>query len=183
MTLLCGVGICDIPSRENGTKTKAYILWRDMITRCYKPKQKSYEPCSVCEEWITFSNFKTWLDSQVWDDSYQIDKDLLVKGNTTYSPDTCVMLPREINVFLSSGNRDTQYLTGAFYRKALNKYQSRIQNPFTGKQEHLGVFESELDAHLKWKATKHSFALQYAKQYTHLPNNVLKALEEYYVTS
>ena len=72
LKLVCGKGINDATyevtknKRANGkTKTywrcKFYDTWRSMITRCYHPKAitTAYNDCSVCEEWLTFSNFKS----------------------------------------------------------------------------------------------------------------------------
>jgi len=52
-----------------------------MLTRCYYQKRldirPSYEECIVCEEWLTFSNFKKWTEQQDWEDK-QLDKDFFV---------------------------------------------------------------------------------------------------------
>lgn len=49
--------------------------------------------CSVCEEWLTFSNFKRWMEQQDYEGK-ALDKDLLVSQNKTYSSETCVFVPR-----------------------------------------------------------------------------------------
>jgi hypothetical protein len=43
-----------------------------------------------------------------------------------------------------------------------NGFQSRISNPFTKEREYLGYFQSEVSAHLAWKARKHELAMQWA---------------------
>ena len=49
-----------------------YKKWRSMLQRCYDPKninrQPAYINCFVCEEWLTFSNFKAWMEQQDWCD-------------------------------------------------------------------------------------------------------------------
>ena len=64
----------------------------------------SYKGVEVCEEWYNFQNFAEWCETQkflnakdVKGKSYQLDKDILVKGNKIYSPDTCCFVPPEIN--------------------------------------------------------------------------------------
>lgn len=55
--------------------------WQQMLQRCYSDKYKKQQPsyvgCSVCEEWLTFSNFKRWMEQQDYEGK-ALDKDLLV---------------------------------------------------------------------------------------------------------
>ena len=73
-----------------------------MLQRCYSEshlvRQPTYKGCSVCEEWLTFSNFKSWMEQQDWEGK-QLDKDLLVYKNKIYSPETCVFVSSVINSF------------------------------------------------------------------------------------
>lgn len=105
--LVHGVGLCDIPSRENGKQSKAYKAWQRMVGRCYDPKvhtrQPTYIGCSVVDEWKTFSNFKKFYDTH-YRDGYQLDKDLLVDGNKVYGPEACIFVPQPINLlFVDNG--------------------------------------------------------------------------------
>ena len=71
-----GVGINDAdytikPTIENNrSKCMYYEKWIKMLQRCYsksyQEKHPSYKGCSVCEEWLTFSNFKAWMETQDW---------------------------------------------------------------------------------------------------------------------
>lgn len=104
---VCGIGyIGEIGTivDENGCKFKSYEVWRDMLRRCYDEKHmknhKSYEGCSVCEEWHNFSNFKKWFDVNYYElenEAITLDKDILIKGNKIYSPNTCIFVPKSIN--------------------------------------------------------------------------------------
>lgn len=80
-----------------------YQTWKNMLSRCYNAKyQKTYGTyvgCSVCDEWLLFSNFKSWMEQQEWEGK-ALDKDLLVYQNKIYSPETCVFLDLRINNFL-----------------------------------------------------------------------------------
>lgn len=82
---------------------EAYNCWYSMLSRCYNPRYLSlfptYKGVTVCEEWHVFSNFKEWFyDPQNgYQEGCQLDKDILVKGNRVYSPDTCCFVPNEIN--------------------------------------------------------------------------------------
>lgn len=66
--------------------------------------------CTICNEWRNFQNFADWY---LWYDNqlnhstgikYHIDKDVLQwnQVNKVYSPQTCCLLPRDINEALAS---------------------------------------------------------------------------------
>lgn len=86
-------------------KTNAYVAWCDMLRRCYSEKyhkkKPTYKGCSVCDEWLLFSNFKRWFDEN-YIDGYVLDKDILLKNNKVYSPDTCCFVPKCINSLLTN---------------------------------------------------------------------------------
>lgn len=88
------------------TKTPEYEAWRGMMKRSYCSKthirQPSYIGCSVHPEWHNFQTFAKWYTEQPgYVEGWDIDKDLLVKDNKTYGPDTCILLPRQLNSILA----------------------------------------------------------------------------------
>ena len=104
--LVYGVGINDLygQTTQNGKQIKVYVVWRDMLERCYseslQKKFPSYKGCSVCPEWLLLSNFKEWFDIH-YRDGMALDKDILVKGNKVYSPRTCRFVPHHINSLMT----------------------------------------------------------------------------------
>lgn len=82
--LVFNVGINDLGYSRSQT---FYIKWRGMLERCYSKrsliKNKSYSDCFVNKEWHLLSNFKKWFDKH-YIEGWQIDKDILVKGNREY---------------------------------------------------------------------------------------------------
>ena len=144
-----------------------YSRWKGMLVRCYsknlQDKYPTYKGCTVCVDWLTFSNFRKWMITQVWEDK-QLDKDLLKEGNKIYSPETCVFVSREVNVFtIASGKTRGEYLIGCCcWDKQAKKFMTQCSNPFTKKREYLGLFNTELEAHLAWKKRKHELAYQFA---------------------
>jgi len=104
--------------------------YNNMIGRCYNYKHISYKNygakgITVCKEWIdNYKNFLEWALSSGWKDGLRLDKDIKVKGNKVYSPDTCLWVtPKENsrntsrNVkFLFNGNlctiKELEELTG-----------------------------------------------------------------------
>ena len=143
-----------------------YSRWVSMIQRCYSKKlqesRPTYKGCTVYEGWLLFSNFRKWMVTQEWDGK-ELDKDLLFEGNKMYSPETCVFVHSKVNIFVvTRGKSRGEYLIGCYWNKRDKKFLSKCCNPFTKKQEGLGYFDSELEAHLTWKRRKHEYAYQLA---------------------
>lgn len=179
--LLNGVGINDaaypITIREDfGGKLKIvwacqmYQVWTSMIKRCYSEKfqarRPSYAGCSVTTEWHKFSSFRAWMLEQPWVGN-QLDKDLLKPGNKVYSPDTCVFVPAKLNIFIIDRSADRgEWPLGVCWHNKSGKLQSQCSNPFTGKNDSLGLFTDPGEAHEAWRAKKHEHACRYADQQT-----------------
>lgn len=170
--MIYGIGINDadypveIKIGQLRSTCKFYRKWFAMLTRCYNKneirKHPSYAECSVCESWLLFSNFKQWMEQQDWEGK-DLDKDLLVKGNKVYSPETCCFISREINTFMiDRGAGRGDYLLGVTFVKKKKLYRARCNNPFTKSAENLGLGKSEIEPHLRWKKRKHELACIYA---------------------
>lgn len=167
-----GVGINDADyqvSPRAGNKRITcpyYATWSGMLARCYSPvhleRRPTYVGCSVCEEWLTFSKFKAWMEVQDWEGK-QLDKDLLIPGNKIYGPDTCVFVSRDLNMFVNdrAACRGNSPIGVSWYPR-LGKFQASCKNPFTGVQEYLGLYDCPEDAHEAWRQRKHELACQYA---------------------
>lgn len=143
-----------------------YERWTDMLRRCYsasfQESRPTYAGCTVSEEWLTFSNFKEWMEKQDWEGS-QLDKDLLFEGNKIYSADTCCFVTSMANLFTTdSCNSRGERLIGVSWHKGMNKFISQCSNPFTKKREHIGYFDSELEAHEAWRNRKLELARELA---------------------
>jgi hypothetical protein len=162
-----------------------YRAWAHMLQRCYsikyQEKKPTYKGCSVSEEWLRFSNFKRWMECQEWDGK-QLDKDILFAGNKVYSEETCVFVTRVVNMFTidSSASRG-EWLLGVCWHKPAGKFMSQCCNPFTKKQETLGYFTCEKEAHQAWLKRKLELAHLLAEEQT--DERVAKALIERYTTS
>ena len=95
-----GVGIRDVPSSLNGKPKQSYVVWRNILRRCYDDNSHpNYNDCSVCIEWLVFSQFEKWFDEH-YVVGYQVDKDIF--GDVKeYSPINCCMIPKRLNVLLA----------------------------------------------------------------------------------
>lgn len=146
-----------------------YKKWQAILERgvCqdYKNRRTSYKDVTVCEEWKYLSNFIKWVDSQPNRDwqNCEPDKDLFCRGSRIYSPLTCVFVSPELNKFLvSSGERVGGLMRGVTLSGNGKRFVAYISDPFTKKHSNIGTFDTEIEAHLAWKANKHRQACQFA---------------------
>lgn len=153
-----GVGFrgSDIPIRIGGKLKPSYNTWVSMLRRCYdaayKTRKPTYNDCSVCDSWHNYTTFDKWF-SEHHIDGCELDKDLLIYGNKTYSPDTCVFVPREINMILvNKKSCRGKYPQGVSFRTNRNKFVAQIA--IQGKQTGLGYFEDPLSAYIKYRDAK-----------------------------
>jgi len=175
--LIYGVGINDadyhVAQSVNGkiVKCEYYARWHNMLQRCYDTKwlarYKTYEGCAVCDEWLTFSNFKRWMEQQDWRGNF-LDKDIIDAAKKIYSPSTCRFVCRVTNNFLlDSKSARGDHPIGVSFHKRSGKYYAYCKNPFTKRLEHLGVFLSESSAHHAWRIRKFRLAIEVAKMQKH----------------
>ncbi len=159
-----GVGIND---GENNSDSTAYLFWQNILIRCYcKPrleKFSTYKECSVCEEWKNFSSFKRWFDEN-YIAGYELDKDIIVKGNKTYGPDKCCFVPSRINTLLINSRKSRGILpVGVSFHKGHKKFQATIHKD--GKTKHIGYFNSPEEAFRAYKFEKESYIKKLAQEY------------------
>ena len=168
-----GVGMIGdkYPVAENYKDTKEYALWRRILERCYdtkfKKKHTTYKDVICCSEWLLFENFYEWLHSQEnfnkWYSAkmWAIDKDILVKGNKVYSPNTCCLVPPNVNgLFVKSGAVRGDLPIGV--EKTKDKFRSTLSNPFTRKTEHSPVYKTIIEAFQSYKKRKEEIIKQVA---------------------
>lgn len=171
--LIYGVGINDadynvtkVADSGQEIRCQFYRRWTKLLERCYSTtfhkKQTTYAGCFACNDWLTFSNFKAWMEKQDWQGK-ELDKDILIKGNKVYSPETCAFVSAMTNSFLIErvGARG-DWPIGVHFIYEISKFKSQCSNPFTKKNESLGLFLTPDDAHLAWKKRKHELACQLA---------------------
>ena len=143
-----------------------YQTWKHMLERCYSARYQelypTYKGCTVSKEWLTFSNFKAWMEKQNFE-GLQIDKDLLIVGNKVYSEDTCIFVSPMVNNFArDQGARRGGWLIGVSWNKEKAKFQAECSNPLTKKSNFLGYFTCEQQAHQAWLKRKNELAHELA---------------------
>lgn len=101
---------------------KIYSAWQNMFRRVYNPqsyRDYSYDNCIIDGRWYVYQQFAEWYDNYIsglnqdFYNDYQIDKDILQwnEKQKIYGPDTCCIIPSELNNALSSQhkNRRSEY--------------------------------------------------------------------------
>lgn len=177
-------------SSVNGTHTKFYISWKDMLERCYNTltheKQPAYKGCTVCEEWHNCQNFAKWFEKNYYEIENQtmcLDKDILSKGNKQYSPETCVFVPNEINCLFTKSNRARgEYPVGAYYKKKNKKFCSQCKIGGGKPQKYLGLFLTVEEAFQAYKEFKEQYIKEVANKYKNkIPSRLYEAMMNYEV--
>lgn len=177
---------------ENNKHTRFYRTWYNMLNRCYNEKlhkkRPSYIDCKVDEEWLCFQNFAKWDEGNYYEiegETMCLDKDILVKGNKIYSPQTCIYVPKTINsLFVKRDNDRGESVIGT---SPINgKYQVKccLINPVTGesKRKHLGYYETQEKGFEVYKYYKERNIKEIADYYFgKIPNKVYDALYSYEV--
>ena len=185
-----GVGILGTkyPSRVNGVHTKEYILWADMLRRCYsdayKKKKPTYIGCEVSNNFKSYEYFYEWCNKQIGfsNQGWHLDKDLLTKGNKVYNEDSCVFIPNDINLLLTKREAlRGEHLIGVCWHNASKAFVAQVGKS-KGRSEWLGCFNTELEAFNVYKVAKESFVKEQAEKWqSQIDPRAYEALMNYQV--
>lgn len=172
--MVLGVGMIGskYPARINNKETEEYQAWKGMIYRCFdkntKERQPTYKDAECCKEWLCYENFYEWLHSQEnFDNLYNksrwnVDKDIFVKGNKIYSPNTCCLVPMNVNsLFLKKDNYRGDLPIGV--KRSGKSFMARCSNPITENREYLGSYSTSLFAFQAYKNYKEDLIKQIAQ--------------------
>lgn len=173
------LGIGKYVAKINNKLTDQYVCWKNLLERCYSDKQKDKHPAyygitTVCDEWLNFQNFAQWYDKnlyQIGNERMHIDKDILVKDNKVYSPETCIFVPQRINMLFMTKSRtvDTDLPTGI--HRSNGRYRS-IYNTTD-----LGLYNSIDEAVYFYNREKYKHIIKIANEYKDkIPKELYNAL-------
>ena len=171
--MVLGIGIVDVKTKEKNIHFKSYSVWRGIIARCYSErhqiKNPTYKGCSVSSDWLIYSNFKKFYDTN-YKEGYHLDKDILIRGNKIYSEKTCRFVPQYINTFLTdSGAIRGKYKIGVYFEKDRGTFRAQCNVYSEGKNRNriskkLGRFNSEEEAFQAYKTFKEQHIKEVAQQ-------------------
>lgn len=150
------VGYRGVGEYDSVNSQTIFTLWSNMLARCYDERVRertlTYANCTVMDEWHNFQTFAEWCLAQPqWGLGWYLDKDILVKGNKVYGPETCTFVPREVNnLFTLRGNDRGDCPVGVHMRK--DRYIAQVNQ--SGKRVCLGRFSTAEEAFACYKAAK-----------------------------
>lgn len=145
-----GIGTNDakyaVKPKINGKRSYCpyYKVWHHMMERSYSQKfqdrNPSYAGCSAANEWLVFSIFREWMETQDWEGK-QLDKDIIISGNKIYGPAACIFVSGKINtLFTDAAAIRGDLPQGVSLDKRTGKYRSYCMA--RGHQNHLGYFST-----------------------------------------
>lgn len=155
---------------------KRRMYW-NIRNRCYNKTMQKDKPkyigCQMCTEWLEDrQEFYKWLDENYYTidgEQVDIDKDILIKGNRVYSPDTCLIVPHHINTMFETIPKYT------IYCKRSNTYKAMIK--VKNKNIVLGYYQTEQEAQEVYRLHKQSRIIALADEYkSKIPTKVYKAI-------
>ena len=175
--LVQGIGKNDTkyPSFCGGKITREYNLWRIMLHRCsnkHRATNKAYADVSCSENFKSYTFFYEWCNKQTGFNnkdensrSWQLDKDLLVKGNKVYSEDTCVFVPPSINCLLNmQHSKRGEHPVGVYWNKTQKKFIAQLSRSVKHR-EMLGSYETAEEAFIVYKEAKEQHIKHVAEKY------------------
>lgn len=154
------------------TSDESYCRWKGMFYRCYGELDSyntgHHQHCEVEENWYDFQKFAEWFHNNKpvnYKSNHKLDKDLLVKGNSTYGVNYCCIIPNRINTALMN-KRNKDDLPMGITRTDDNKDILRVRcSNHEGKSIHLGTTRDINEALLWYKEFKEHTLARMAEQY------------------
>ena len=160
--LVYGVGVNDadyvVQPKINGVVVWCpyYSTWKQMLMRTYcefyRAERPTYQDVTVCEEWLSFTTFREWMEGEDWEGN-ELDKDIIVSGNREYRADRCLFVSRAVNGLLNNhANARGAYPCGVTEEYGGGKYRARIK--MYSKEKYLGYFDTVNEASQAYKTAK-----------------------------
>lgn len=143
-------------------KCPYYVKWVNMLERSLSARFKlinpAYTDVILCEEWLTFSSFRSWcVDYEnkfgvSVTDTY-LDKDIINEGDKVYSPDTCCLVSRDVNNVVQRPTKGGLFPLGVYQDKRDIRIYAQCGGHINTKR-HLGTFKTIQEAHRAWQKAK-----------------------------
>ena len=193
--LVQGIGVNDNKNLtlKDGKLTEEYKLWSNMLFRCTKKfwiKHPTYIGVTCSENFKSYAFFYEWCQGQigfgntgVGSRRWNLDKDLLVKGNKLYSEAVCVFVPQRVNLLLTKRDASRGEWPIGVHVDEQGKFRSQCSKG-KGKKKNLGGFDTAQEAFEAYKTFKESLIKEVANEYKGLlDSRVYAALMVYKVNA
>jgi len=154
-------------------RTRSYYAWKSLKRRCLE--------CNSVNNFKDFQHFAESMRSldflyeresngKLW----QVDKDFNLNGDRSYCEDNIILLPNEINPFITNMDVDRELPLGVIFIdrtkggkfKGLTKaYRANCKDRVVfGGTKYLQYYDNPLDAHLSWVEEKKALLCSKMKQ-------------------
>lgn len=158
-----GIGYLGCNDSLSSEGDYAYIKWANMMQRCYSEevhKNKSYYiSCTADIEWLNFSNYREWhRKNSMGDRKVDLDKDVLVPGNTVYGTETCTLIPHFTNTIFESRGLDTNIVLN----NDTGKYD--VTMSILGAKKDVGSFDTHKEAQKGYIEYKQNYIRDFAEK-------------------
>ena len=136
-------------------KKKCWAIWNGINLRV---GTLAYKDCT--NEFDSLPAFRAWAVKQIGfnEPGFELDKDILYKGNRVYSPSTCVFVPVEVNGLFSGcyhARRRGKYPLGVSFNKGSGSFVAQMSDrQQLGLDKYLGSFKTVEEAFACYKAAK-----------------------------
>lgn len=185
-TLVCGVGINDLSGVKghevckiiDGVRwdSKEYKLWESMLTRVLKAsdsKNPSYQKITIFDDWYYYSKFKYWAIENMPEDmtNISLDKDLRGMGRNTYSPETCMFIPKDLNSAINFvRNKDSTLPIGVCTTGTVGTYRFSYKD-----SKHVRKYKNckgIKQTHFSYLSKKIEYILLFIEKYPYLSKEI-----------
>lgn len=158
-----GIGYLGCNDAEANKDNYIYSKWANMMQRCYDEETHKLKPyyalCTAEIEWLNFSNYREWhKENMMGDRKVDLDKDVLVQGNTVYGSETCTLIPHFTNTIFEERGTDTNIVLN----NATGKHD--VTMSILGKKEDVGTFDTEEEAKQGYIDYKQDYIKNFAKK-------------------
>lgn len=187
-----GVACYGEPSDDWRTCKPIYMTWAGMMERVYVPsswvKHPKYEECRITEAWHNFANYYEWAKYQIGSRTprWQLDKDIICKGNKLYAPEFCAYVPSQLNALFTKREAERgEYPIGVMrYKTRQGKWSlhAMVCDPDLGKRI-AGGGGGTIEECFNWyKSKKEEIIQRQAEKYKNqIDPRVYEALYKYEV--
>jgi hypothetical protein len=175
--LILGLGENDgkYLSARGGKPTNEYDAWHSMLLRCTEKfwiKNPAYVGTTCSESFKSYTFFYEWCNKQTHflkrdskGNKYQLDKDILIKGNKVYSEDTCVFVPKRVNTILNKSKTIRGDCPIGVFKNKLGGRFIALCSDGNGGQTYLGTYATMKEAFQTYKTFKEALIKQVANEY------------------
>lgn len=176
-----GIGYLGCNDADATRDNYIYSKWANMMQRCYDEEthrlKPYYAPCTAEIEFQNFSNYRKWhKENAMGDRKVDLDKDVLIRGNTVYGSETCTLIPHFTNTIFENRGADTNIVLN----NDTGKYD--VTMSILGKREEVGTFDTEEEAKQGFIDYKQDYIRKYAKKCKgKVPNKTYEAMVNWVV--